>query len=365
MEVVYYALTVFFIITAVLPFVSNQHWVFRIFDFARIQMMFLHVIMLFLGFQLIEDRNRSFWLLQSVLTILIVYSVYKLIPYTRFYPVKKIKQKPEHITSNSILSINVYQFNNDYGKPLDLIHEINPDIILTMETNKAWEKALLGLDKKYKNFKKIAQENTYGMHFYTRLHVTRLEVNHYTADDVPSVEVDMETSAKEPFTFFGIHPPPPSPTEEENSKERDSELLSVAKKVRKLNRPVLVVGDFNNVAWAKSSILFRKTSNLIDPRVGRGFLSTYHAKHWWFRFPIDLFFHSSDVFVDEFKTLRKIGSDHLPMYCTFFINKESPVQEEEIEDLDDNEISETNEMIREGKEEKSDRPKVAEKKTPL
>jgi endonuclease/exonuclease/phosphatase (EEP) superfamily protein YafD len=159
--------------------------------------------------------------------------------------------------------------------------------------------------------------------------------------------------------------PPPSPTEEKNSKERDSELLSVAKKVRNLNRPVLVVGDFNNVAWANSSVLFRKTSNLIDPRVGRGFLSTYNAKHWWFRFPIDLFFHSSDVFVDEFKTLRKIGSDHLPMYCTFFINKESTVQEEEIEDRDNDEISETNEMIREGKEENSDRPKVAKKKTPL
>jgi endonuclease/exonuclease/phosphatase (EEP) superfamily protein YafD len=38
----------------------------------------------------------------------------------------------------------------------------------------------------------------------------------------------------------------------------------------------LVSGDFNNVAWAYSSQLFRKTSELIDARIGRGIFATFH-----------------------------------------------------------------------------------------
>lgn len=356
MEIIYYALSTVFIIFSVLPFISNQHWIFRIFDFARIQLLVIHIIMLLLGFVLVENRSFTFWLYQALLLFFIVNSSVKLIPYTKLYPIGKRDIQTRHSESISILSVNVYQFNKGHKRLIDLIWEMDPDIILTMESNQEWEKSLSVLDEKYKNFKKIPYENTYGMHFYTRLKVNRMKVNYFTADDIPSVEVEMETKNKERFIFFGVHPPPPSPTEEETSKERDGELLSVAKKVRALNKPVLVVGDFNNVAWAPSSVLFRKTSKLIDPRIGRGFLSTFHADYKLFRFPIDLFFHSPNVFVDEFKTLRHVGSDHLPLYSSFFLNYESPVQEKEVEDLKEEEVPEVNKMIKEGKEERSDRP---------
>lgn len=358
MDIVYYILTPFFIITAILPFISNQHWIFRIFDFARIQMLVLHLIMLGFGFIFIENRSMAFWLCQGLLMFFITNSSIKLIPYTRFYPVRKTQTSPPHRESISIVSVNVFQFNKKHHLLIQLLRKVNPDIILTMESNKSWEKSLSVLEKEYRTTKKIPMENTYGMHFYTRLKVNKLKVNFFTADDIPSIEVEMETPLHDQFTFFGIHPPPPSPTEEETSKERDGELLSIAKKVRELKGPVLVVGDFNNVAWAKSSILFKRTSNLIDPRIGRGFLSTFHADYKFFRFPIDLFFHSSDIFVNEFKTLEHVGSDHLPMYCSFFINHVSPIQESEVEELKKGEISEVNEMIQEGKKEQSDRQKV-------
>lgn len=359
MAIAYYVLSILLIIVSILPFIPHQHWVFKIWEFSRIQVIVLQVPTALLGFIFMENQDTFFWICQVLLLVFIANNLYVLLPYTRLYRVTGTQTVKKNSKSISILAVNVYQFNKEYQRLLDLIHQVNPDIVLTMESNKDWEEALSVLDREYPNFKKIALENTYGMHFYTRLKVNRLEAHYFVADDMPSMEADLETKDKIKFTVFGVHPAPPSPTEEETSKERDGELLSVAKKVRKLHNPVLVVGDFNNVAWAKSSILFRKTSALIVPRIGRGFVSTFHAKHKLLRFPIDLFFHSTDVFIEEFKVLRAIGSDHLPLYCRFFIDQKSTVQEGEVEVLEKGELSQVHEMIKEGKEEKSDRPEVA------
>ena len=197
-------------------------------------------------------------------------------------------------------------------------------------------------------------ENTYGMHFYTKLKLHKIQTHFFVADDLPSIEAELETRDGHRFVFFGVHPPPPSPTEEENSKERDDDLLSVAKRVRNYQLPVVVTGDFNNVAWAKSSVLFRKTSRLIDARIGQGILSTFHAKYWFFRVPLDLLFHSSDVFIDTVFIYPSVGSDHFPRGCTFHIYSKSNEQEDDIKKLEKDEIQEVNELIKEGQKEESD-----------
>ena len=123
-------------------------------------------------------------------------------------------------------------------------------------------------------------------------------------------------------------------------------------------KPIVVIGDFNNVAWSKSSILFRKVSHLIDPRIGHGFVSTFHAKYWFLRFPIDLMFHSENVFIQELKTLENFGSDHLPVYCQFYIDQHNNDQKEEIEHATAEEKKEAQEMIQEGIEEDGERDAV-------
>lgn len=359
MPILYYFLSFFCIAASILPLIPNQHWVFRIWEFARIQVLILQILVLAIGFIFVEDQNLIFWGTIAVNLALIANHVIILIPYTTIY-----KRKPaKNITKNgkpiSIISVNVYQFNKEYHQLITLIKEVEPDIILTMESNKDWENALTEIENDYPNFKKVALENTYGIHFYTKLKVKSIKVNYFVAADIPSIEASLITETGDLFTFFGVHPPPPSPTEEDTSKERDGELLAVGKKVRATKGAVIVAGDFNNVAWARSSILFRKTSELIDPRIGRGFVSTFHANYRLLRFPIDLFFHSTDIFIEDFKTLRKIGSDHLPLYCSFFINKKEDIQEDEIETLHEDDVEEVDELIEKGIEEDGNRPEIA------
>ncbi|MBC8769844.1 endonuclease/exonuclease/phosphatase family protein [Arenibacter sp. BSSL-BM3] len=359
MLITYYIISALVISASILPFITHQHWMFRVWEFGRIQVTIIQLVTLIIGILLIENKSVLFWSTMLLHAGLLINHLTILIPYSNLYSTKKLDHIPKHTQLISIVSVNVYQFNERYEELIKLVLDVKPDILLTMESNQAWEDAMSVIENEYTNFKKVALENTYGIHFYTTLTALSMKVNYFIADDLPSIEASLQTDEGIQFTFFGVHPPPPSPTEEDNSRERDGELLSLARRVKETVGPVIVVGDFNNVAWAKSSILFRKTSELIDPRIGRGFVSTFHAKYRFLRFPIDLFFHSSEIFVEDFKTLRKIGSDHLPLFCEFFINKKDDVQEEDVETLEEGEMKEVEEMIEDGIKEESDRPEVA------
>lgn len=342
-----------------LPFIQHQHWIFRVPEIGRIQVMALQIIAIVVGVLFVENKDLLFWSSIGIHATFIIHHLTLLIPYTTLYRKPKKENVSKHSETVSIISVNVYQFNQRYQDLIDLVLEVQPDILLTMESNQAWDDALSVIETDYPNFKKVPLENTYGMHFYTKLEVTSIKVNYLISDDLPSIEAAIITNDGFEFTFFGVHPPPPSPTEENTSKERDGELLALGKKVVETNGAALVVGDFNNVAWARSSILFRKTSELIDPRIGRGFVSTYHARYILLRFPIDLFFHSTEIFIQDFKTLRDIGSDHLPLFSKFYLNKSDDIQEDEVEALAKSDKQEVEKMIIDGVEEQSDRPAVA------
>ena len=348
------AISILLLLASIIPYTPLTHWFYRVFEFGKIQIFILQITALVLSFILIDESY--FWLrtLQLLTLLSIVSHTVALYKYTSFY--KSIQKEPCDTSSEKItvLSANVFQENKEHEKFIALIAKYNPDIFLTMESDENWEKALSVLEDDYKHSVKVALNNTYGMHLYSKFKIIKHRVHHFVADDLPSIEAKISTPDNFEFTFFAVHPPPPSPTEEENSKERDGELLSIAKKIKQNSDTCVILGDFNNVAWAKSSILFRKTSGTIDGRIGRGFISSFHTKYWFLRFPIDLMFHTADVFIEELKSLEHFGSDHFPIYAKFFINKKTAKQEHLTENLEEGEHEIVQEIIEEGINEKSD-----------
>lgn len=358
MLITYYILTGFLCLASLLAFIDRPHWIFRMFEFAKVHLLALQVLVFFYGWFL-PELPLTVLIGQVILVALIVVNSSILVKYTPLFTLPPNKPSARHSKSVKLLSANVYQFNEDYQSFIDLVKNVQPDIVVTIESNKDWEEALEILETEYPNHQKIALENTYGLHLYTRLKMHSAKTHYFVADDIPSIEAQLETNDGYKFTFFGVHPPPPSPTEEENSKERDGELMCVAKKVKESNSPTIVVGDFNTVAWSKVSTLFRKTSELIDPRIGRGLISTFHANYPIFRFPIDQMFHSPEIFIKDFKVLEKFGSDHLPLFSRFYVSNGTHYDDEKIETLKEGEMDEVNELIREGKMEDGDRDPVA------
>lgn len=345
---------------SLLPLVKDQHWYFRIWDFGRIQLFFIHLALLIGIWFFIPRYSTQFILTAGITFALVIYHAWVLFPYTRLYPRKVKKATEGGKTPVSIVSCNVYQFNSKYHLLLKTIAETDPDLVITMESNKAWENALKPLENSYAHYVKVPQENTYGMHLYSKLPLRKKVVHQLISHDIPCIEVDVETPDGDLIRIFCLHPPPPSPTEEATSKERDGELMVAAKKVKESKVPVAVVGDFNNVAWSRSSKLFKRNSQLIDPRIGHGFVSTFHAKYRFLRFPIDLFFHSPEVVMMEFHTLGQVGSDHLPLYAKFKLDeKEKAIQEDEIEESEIGDEEETEEFIDEGERTLGYRPAIA------
>lgn len=353
MELLIIVGSILLIFLSALPFIQHQHWVFRVAEFIKLQLLFIQLFVFVVAFFVLE-HSLLFWILQALQMGFIIFHVYILMRYTKFWRTRRQQLSDRASDKIKIISCNVFQFNTEYERFIQLIREEQPDAFLTAESNKDWEMAMETLEKDYPHHIKVGLENTYGMHFYTRLKVHKLQVHYFVADDLPSIEAELETKDGHRFVFFGVHPPPPSPTEEENSKERDGDLLSVAKKVRDYKLPVLVTGDFNNVAWARSSILFKKTSKLIDARIGRGILSTFHARYWFFRVPLDLLFHSPSIFIDKLFIYPSVGSDHFPIGCTFHIDQGNPEQKAEVKHLEAGELAEVNELIEEGRREESE-----------
>jgi endonuclease/exonuclease/phosphatase (EEP) superfamily protein YafD len=212
MVVIYLVLCGLVVLGTLLPFLPVQHWSVRVFDFAKVQLAALGLIVLAGGF-LTDARPDFWWGCQASLIACVLYNVSILVQYTPFYKVKTPALQGEPGCEVALLSANVLQFNTAYHRFLSMVKDVQPDLVLTMETNEAWDTAMRPLEADYPYFCKVPLENTYGMHLYSKLEMTH-QVHYFVADDLPSIEAEVRTPKGEVFTLFCVHPPPPSPTEE-------------------------------------------------------------------------------------------------------------------------------------------------------
>ena len=138
---------------------------------------------------------------------------------------------------------------------------------------------------------------------------------HYLVDDsIPSIDARVKLKSGETIQLFAIHPTPPMPQHNPKSTDRDAEMMKTAFKSRESDLPVVVLGDFNDVAWSESTQLFKEVSELLDPRIGRGLFNTFSANSYVMRWPLDHVFLSEHFRIGDLKVGEDVGSDHFPEY---------------------------------------------------
>jgi len=329
-----YVFGVLFVLSSLIKLVKIDHWIIRFFDFPQLQFLSLGILVLVSAVVWLDIyRPVNFIFIASVLGVAL-YQASLIFPYTVLHS-KEIKSSKVSTHDLKVLVSNVYQPNESYQAILDLIDEVNPDVVFLVETNQRWEENLKVLEQKFSYHLKEPLDNMYGLLFYTNLALKNAEIRHIVKDDIPSVRTKLLLKNGKEILFYGVHPEPPSPTENFRSSERDAELYLLAKEIRSHGPiPTVVVGDLNDVAWSKSTRIFQKISRLLDPRKGRGFFNTYHAKYP-IRWPLDHFFISDHFRLIEINVHHFIGSDHFPVSMSIKYAPDNNNEDLESVDQDD------------------------------
>jgi endonuclease/exonuclease/phosphatase (EEP) superfamily protein YafD len=310
----------------------SPHWFVRGWDFPRVQIALIASgAGVIYGWCCSEGSVQDKLFLAALLAC-VIWQVARIFPYT---PIARVRVQPSRRSSSDdrrrirLLISNVMMENTAYDRVLQLVRETKPDVLLAVETDDRWVRALEPLSSEYPYAVRQPQNNWFGMVLLSRLPILESKVEFLVQDDVPSVFAVLDLGG-ERVVLRGLHPRPPEPLRDQDSTPRDAELVLVGRWVEKQkDRPTIVAGDLNDVAWSATTQLFLRLSGLLDPRMGRGFYSTYNARNPLVRWPLDHLFHSNDFRLVELRRCRDIGSDHFPVLVELSYEPEAPGEQPE------------------------------------
>ena len=332
LKIIIYALSFLAITLTILPFSKLDVWWVRIGDFPRLQIAFLcgvaAVLFLFLRYPLKTDEIVILFLLSACT----LYQFYCILPYTPVYPkqVETAKNSNEEKQLKILIS-NVFIDNEEKEKLVKLVKKYDPDIFSLAEPDEKWLEEISELEKDYEYNVKCPLDNAYGLALYSRLELIDPQIKFLIEEDIPSIHTDLKLASGDVIKLYCLHPRPPIPPENSRSTERDAELILAGREIGELDEPTIVMGDLNDVAWSRTTILFQKISGLLDPRIGRGLYSSFNAKYPFIRFPLDHLFHSEHFRLVKLKRLESIGSDHFPIFVVISYEESAEYSQKEPE----------------------------------
>ena len=336
-----------------LSLIRSRAWWVRMHDFPRAQIAGVSAGLLALSLlrNLRARRVRPWerWL-PPLLTLALAVQVRRILPYTPLWKTEVPRARPQIDRSRRVRIVisNVCRDNRQFERWRSVVRAEHPDLIVAVEVDRTWDAQLEVLCREYPHCVRLPQPNTYGLALFSRWPLRTTKVRHLVEDDVPSLFASLDLPCGEPVRFVVLHPRPPRPDIGQDSVFRDAELVRAGRVVRRFRTPVIIVGDLNDVAWSRTTDLFQQIAHVRDPRVGRGIFPTYHADHWFLRYPLDHVFHSRQFDLVELRRLPHVGSDHFPILIELALREDQrPRLDPERNDVAEEEAIDAIEDVRE------------------
>ena len=225
-------LTLITLTATVLPILHTAHWSIRGFDFPRLQLAVLAAFLFLAQLIFLDFAMLSSWVLCSIVLLCCCYHLWWILPYTKLWPTEVLATKDHAVERQlSIITANVLMPNRDAHKLIDLVHLHQPDVLVTLESNQWWQDQLDALKTDMPYTISCPLDNLYGMHVYSKLPLDEIDISYLVEDDIPSMHALLKLRTNDWVRVHFLHPAPPSPTENEESSERDAELVIVARSV--------------------------------------------------------------------------------------------------------------------------------------
>lgn len=345
-----------------LSLISSYRWYIRMWDFPRVALMLVAALALVLAIPVLAGWARMLVLVAMVLVI--GWQAYRIYPYSPLARPEVAKAVLARENCISALSFNVLQTNRDYARTIAVIDREDPDIILLLETDAPWEAALKPVMDRYPHRASAPLDNLYGLILLSRLPVEDMQISWLIDRQTPSVFATMTSGGGARFRYIGLHPRPPQPGQD--TQKRDAEIAIAARHAKRTDLPVLAMGDFNDVAWSRTSQLFKRIGGYLDPRVGRGLYATFPANLPGLRWPLDHVFVSPDFTLVEMKVLENLGSDHLPVFVRMCLApRAAPVLNDDPETPDAADHQDMADTIRDGRQTAREEGSAPADATPL
>lgn len=306
------ALAAVIVFLTLLPLSPSNAWWVRMWEFPRLHLAVAAFVVLLLS--IFAWRGARGWIAVAMLAVIAWQGSWAW-PYAPWAAEQvEIDGAIDGGTAPLLLALNVLQSNDGKDEIRAYLDRVDADLVLLMETDRAWADALAPvLDRYETRIERVADDN-YGMILATRLPVDRAELIELAYEHIPHpapvavVELRIDGA---PMLFTGVHPPPPIPRF--SRAERDRQTAIAARVARVDGVPAIAMGDFNDVAWSRSSQVFREQGDYLDPRAGRGIMASFKADSMIMRFPIDQGLVTDGVEVEGFEIGEDVGSDHFPI----------------------------------------------------
>ena len=318
------------IVATALPLLRANAWWIRVFDFPRLQITVISAATLAVLLASWERPGAWQIVFAAALALCLAYQSYMMFPYT-FLARRQVEQARTADPGGTIAAVfaNVLMTNRDSRRLLAIIRSQDPDLVLAVETDAWWQRELDVLARTHPHVVRQPQDNTYGMLLYSRLELVEPQVKFLVQADVPSIHARVKLRCGTLIELRCVHPRPPAPDEAKASTPRDVELIVVGRQLRQKRAPAIVLGDLNDVAWSRTNYQFQELSGLLDPRIGRGFYHTFHARYPFLRYPLDHCFHTRHFRLVSFRRLPAFGSDHFPVGIKLSYEPDAAATQEE------------------------------------
>lgn len=209
-----------------------------------------------------------------------------------------------------VLTANVLSSNREHERLLNLVRARKPDVVVLLEVDYAWSRALSPLRGDYPYSLYEPRHDNFGIAVLSRLPFTNRQVLDLAGSHVPALLTQVKVGGR-PVRVMAVHAFPPG--ESDMARTRDAQLRAAAKVARESADPIVVCGDFNATPWLPIFADTLTFSGLKDSRLGFGTQGTWPARYAPCLIPLDHCLVSPKIGVSTFQTLPGIGSDHLPV----------------------------------------------------
>jgi endonuclease/exonuclease/phosphatase (EEP) superfamily protein YafD len=270
---------------------------------------FAAIVMLFMS----SSLKKTYKILYVLQLIFISKTILLLLPY--YYPAFEPSQdySGKHLR---VLYANVRTENTDYQGLKSLIDLYTPDVIALVEMNKTWSDKL-GLKKDYFYHFEELREDNFGIALYSKFKLGPEPISDFGENTSPAIYTTIEFEENKKLHFVLLHAFPPASGEALYANRML--LRRISTKIRFLEEPTLVAGDFNATLFSDFFQQFSIWSRLKDGFLGRGLYRTWNAQYGLIRLTLDHILYKS-LTIGSISVKGDIGSDHLPILADLFLN---------------------------------------------